>query len=85
MKVPTARKLPSGKWFCRVRANGQDVAITRNTEKEAVAEAMAVKYGIKEAEKKASSKRITLKESLEDYIEQRKGFNSSSTIYACES
>ena len=85
MKVPTARKLPSGAWFCRVRVNGQDVAITRDTEKEAVAEAMAVKYGIMEAEKKSKTKRKTLAQALEEYIEKRRGFKSPSTIYAYES
>lgn len=85
VKVPTARQLPSGKWFCRVRVNGQDVGITRDTEKEAVAEAMAVKYGIKEAETKSRAKKMTLSQALEEYIDKRKGFISPSTIYAYES
>ena len=85
MKVPTARQLPSGKWFCRVRVNGQDVGITRGTEKEAVAEAMAVKYGIKEAETMSRAKKLTLSQALEEYIDKRKGFISPSTIYAYES
>ena len=29
--TPTARKLPSVSWACRVRVNGQDVSITRET------------------------------------------------------
>ena len=85
MKVPKARKLPSGKWFCRVRINGQDISITRDTEKEAVAEAMAIKYGIKEAEKKTAKKQKTLEEAINEYIDRRKGFKSPSTIYAYES
>ena len=52
MKIPKARQLPSGAWFCRVRVDGQDISITRDTQKEAVAEAMAVKAGIKDAAKK---------------------------------
>jgi hypothetical protein len=48
MKVPKAKQLPSGQWFCRVRVDGQDVCITRPTEKAAVAEAMAVKAGVPE-------------------------------------
>lgn len=51
VKTPTARKLPSGAWFCRVRIDGQDVGITRPTEKEAVAEAMAVKAGLIQIQK----------------------------------
>ena len=49
MKIPKAKQLPSGSWFCRVRGNGQDIGITRPTEKEAVAEARAVKAGAKVA------------------------------------
>ena len=78
MKVPTARQLPSGKWFCRVRVNGQDVPITRDTEKEAVAEAMAVKYGIKEAEKR--SKKKTLHQAIDDYVAARRNILSPATI-----
>lgn len=78
MKVPKARQLPSGSWFCRVRVNGQDVPITRDTEKEAVAEAMAVKYGIKEAEKK--SKKKTLFQAIDDYIDVRRNVLSPATI-----
>ena len=33
MKTPTARKLPSGSWYCRVRVGGEDVSITAPTEK----------------------------------------------------
>ncbi len=83
-KRPVARQLPSGSWFCRVRVNGQDVAITRDTEKEAVAEAMAVKYGIKEAEKKSNMKRKTLEEAIKEYIAARDGFLSPSTIAGYE-
>ena len=42
MKAPKAKKLPSGSWFVRIRIDGKDIGITRQTEKEAVAEAMAV-------------------------------------------
>lgn len=84
MKVPKAKKLPSGSWFCRVRVNGQDISITRDTEKEAVAEAMAVKYGVKEASKKSTAKNKTLEEALTEYIAARKEFRSPSTIYGYE-
>ena len=29
MKIPKARQLPSGAWFCRVRIDGQDVFALR--------------------------------------------------------
>lgn len=83
MKVPTARQLPSGSWFCRVRVGGKDIPITRATEKEAVAEAMAVKYGAKEAAKKKERKK-TLSEAIDEYIDARRLALSPSTIYAYE-
>ena len=47
MKTPKAKKLPSGSWYVSVRIDGKDISITRSTEKEAVAESMAIKAGIK--------------------------------------
>lgn len=78
MKIPVARQLPSGAWFCRVRINGQDVAITRDTEKEAVAEALAVKAGIKQAEKR--QRRRSVSQAIDDYIEARTNILSPATI-----
>lgn len=78
MKIPKAKQLPSGAWFCRVRIDGHDIPITRNTEKEAVAEAMAVKAGIKEAAKQPKKRTVT--QAIDDYIEARKNVLSPSTI-----
>lgn len=78
MKIPKARQLPSGAWFCRVRVDGQDIPITRSTEKEAVAEAMALKAGIKDAEKRPRKK--TLNVAIDDYIEARRNILSPATI-----
>lgn len=78
MKIPKAKQLPSGAWFCRVRIDGQDISITRNTEREAVAEAMAVKAGIKDVEKRPKKKTLTA--AIDDYIEARQNILSPSTI-----
>lgn len=82
-KRPVARQLPSGSWFCRVRVNGRDISITKDTQKEAEAEAMAIRYGIIEARDKESREK-TLSEAIDDYIAVRKdsGSASPSTIYA---
>lgn len=77
MKIPKAKQLPSGSWFCRVRVNGQDIGITRPTEKEAVAEAMAVKAGAKVAAKPG---RKTLTDAIDDYIAARVNILSPATI-----
>lgn len=78
MKIPKARQLPSGAWFCRVRVDGQDIAITRATEKEAIAEAMASKSGIKEAARQPQRK--TVKQAINDYIDARRNILSPATI-----
>jgi integrase len=77
MKVPKAKQLPSGQWFCRVRVDGQDVCITRPTEKAAVAEAMAVKAGMQNA---AKPENITFTKAIDKYIRDRDGILSPSTI-----
>lgn len=77
MKTPKAKRLPSGSWFVRVRVNGQDIGITRRTEKEAIAEAMAVKAGVKEAERSYSG---TLRSAVDEYIQIRKPVLSPATI-----
>lgn len=84
VKVPAARQLPSGSWFCRVRVNGDDISITRDTEKEAVAEAMAIKYGAKEAAKKKKERKKTLSDAIDEYIDSRRLKLSPSTIYSYE-
>ena len=78
MKIPKARQLPSGAWFVQLRINGESISITRPTEKAAVAEAMAVKAGIKEAGKKKTA--ATLREAIDNYIEARSNTLSPSTI-----
>lgn len=77
VRVPTAKQLPSGAWFCRVRVGGQDVSITRSTKEEAIAEAMAVKAGIKAPDKSRSA--MTLEQAYKKYIESRSGAISPST------
>lgn len=76
--TPTARKLPSGSWACRVRVNGQDVSITRETKEEAIAEAMAIKHGIKAPD--APEVNLTLGEAIDRYIEMKKDILSPSTV-----
>lgn len=77
MKPPKAIKLPSGQYRCRVRVDGQDVSITRDTEKAAVAEAMAIKAGIKQANK---IENITLARAMEKYRNDRDGVLSPATL-----
>ena len=77
MKTPTARKLPSGSWCARVRINGKDICITKPTEKEAVAAALAVKAGLIDAPANGPK---TLKRAIDDYIDARRDVLSPATI-----
>lgn len=79
MKVPKATQLPSGAWRVRVFVNGETVSITRPTEKEAIAEAMAIKAGLIEKAKRAP-KDMTLREAIDEYIAMREPVLSVSTI-----
>lgn len=78
MKAPKAKKLPSGSWFVRIRIDGKDIGITRQTEKEAVAEAMAVKAGIIKARREEKAK--TVSAAIDSYIDARINVCSPSTI-----
>lgn len=79
MKVPKARKLPSGSWFVRVMVDGQSYNITRPTEKEAVAAAVAVKAGMLKA-KATPRSALTLTKAIDDYLESKSNILSPSTI-----
>lgn len=78
MKPPKATRLPSGNWHVRMRIKGQDINVTRPTEAEAVAEAMAIRAGLKQPE--SAQKNITLATAMDGYINMYRGTLSASTI-----
>ena len=43
MKIPKAKKLPSGRWNIQVMVDGKRASITAETEKECIAQAAAYK------------------------------------------
>ncbi len=77
MKIPKARRLQSGSWFVRVTVNGKVISITRNTQREAEAEAAAIKAGILDTKKKKGK---TVTAAIDQYIENRENILSPSTI-----
>lgn len=77
MKIPKARKLPSGCWNIRVQIDGATVSITKPTEKACIAAAVAVKTGSKQVK---SVRRVTLSDAIDHYIEARENVLSPSTI-----
>lgn len=68
MKLPKARKLPSGSWFVRVQVDGKTISITRPSKKEAEQEAAALKSGAKKAKQTGTR---TLNDAINSYIEAR--------------
>ena len=85
VRLPKVTQLPSGSFFTRVTVNGERIPITKDTEEECIAEAIAIKHKVKAAEKKQSVKKKTLNEAVTEYIESRREFKSTSTIYGYES
>jgi integrase len=61
-----------------MRLGGQEITVTRPTEKEARAEAMAIKAGI--IKQKRAPDRITLETAYKRYIETKEGVLSPSTV-----
>ncbi len=77
MKLPKAKKLPSGSWNINVMVGGNRVSVTRDTEKECVAAAAAVKAGLLQQAKPDS---MTLGAAIDKYIELKTPVLSPSTI-----
>ena len=79
IKIPTARQLPSGNWFVQLRIDGQSISITKPTEREAVAEAMAIKQGIIQYKKVPMADR-TLTQAIDLWIADNEHRLSPATI-----
>lgn len=65
-------------WTVQLRLSGESISITRETEKAAVAEAMAVKNGLIKA--KAAKAKKTVTQAIDDYIACRSNVLSPATI-----
>lgn len=76
MKIPKARKLPSGAWRCQVMIDGRRVSVTEATEKDCIARAVALKT--KHAQAHGSAK--TLRTAIDEYIASRINIRSPATI-----
>lgn len=78
MKMPTARKLPSGAYRVQVMVDGKRVSITDSDPKVAQAKAAAVKAKMTEA--KRSPRSLTVGEAIDRYIESKDAVLSPSTV-----
>lgn len=84
MKMPKAKRLPSGNWSIQVMTDGKRVSNTFPTERAAVAWAAQVKAGAALERKKEQTESITLYEAIGRYIKERSNVLSPSTIEGYE-
>ena len=82
MKLPTAKKLPSGNWFVRLRLGGEEICITETTEKKAIDRARLVKAEYKAGVRQARNRETrTVRQICEAYLDtRRKKLRSPATI-----
>ena len=78
MKLPKAKKLPSGRWNIQVMVDGKRVSLTARTEKEVMARAAAYKAG--QAQKSESPSSMTVGNAIDRYIESKDAVLSPSTV-----
>lgn len=78
MKLPTAKKLPSGAWRVQVMVDGARVSVTDPDPKVAQAKAAAMKAKLTEASKAPAQ--LTVGEATDRYIELKTGVLSPATI-----
>lgn len=78
MKIPTAKKLPSGNWRVQIAINGERHSIVAPTKKEVEKEAATLKAGVKMAKKTAAV--ITVDSAVGAYIDGKSAVLSPSTI-----
>lgn len=79
MKLPTATRLASGNWRVQLLVNGKRKSITRPTEKEALAEAMAIKAGMLNISGTSTS-HLTLTQAIDAWIGSNENRLSPSTV-----
>ena len=80
MKLPKAKKLPSGSWNVQVMVDGKRVSVTAPSEKEAIAEAAAIKAELKAAQSSSRISSMTVGEAIDNFIESKDSVLSPSTI-----
>lgn len=80
MKVPTAKKLKSGRWNVQVMVDGKRMSITADTEKEAVAEAAQIKAKLKAKADKDQKSALTVGDAIDRYIESKDAVLSPATV-----
>lgn len=87
MKIPKARKLPSGSWFIQLRLGGASYSITEPTEKKCIQKAQLLKASYmadRDVSKKMDRSIQTLEDLLAEYINAKQAILSPSTVRGYE-
>ena len=80
MKVPAAKRLPSGNWFIRLRLGGESIPITAPTEKACIKQATLRKAEYVAGVRRAAASHDTLTAMIDTYISRRSAVLSPATI-----
>lgn len=81
MKIPKAKRLPSGMWRVQLQIGGERISITRATEKACLNEAKLIKAQYaNDIKPKVTGKNLTLDQAMEAYIEDHRNVLSPTTI-----
>jgi hypothetical protein len=86
MKIPKAYKLPSGSWRCQVYRNGKRTSFIKETEDEAVKEAVLwmLKFDQSDEADDFIKKNFTLSDAIDLYVSRRDGVLSPATLRGYE-
>lgn len=87
MKVPAAKRLPSGNWNIRLRLGGEEISITRSSETACKQEAQLVKAEYlagKRMTLSQAAKETTLHDAARRYIDRNKALLSPATVRSYE-
>ena len=82
MKIPKAKKLPSGTWFIQLRLGGESIPVAARTEPECKKQAALIKAEYQAGVRTFSAKgdNITLAAAIDSYISDRDNILSPETI-----
>lgn len=80
MKIPKAKKLPSGMWRIQLRLNGRSISITEKTEKACIRQAELIKAEYNTGKRFDATAPLTLSHAIDKYIEDKKNILSPATI-----
>lgn len=82
MKIPTARKLPSGAWHIQLRLGGESISITEPTERACIKRAQLIKAEHLAGKRLARQPDadLTLTAAIDRYVEQRSQSLSPATV-----